>query len=217
MQNFQIKFLKVVQSSDLGFLLQNEEETILLPKSEQKEKLFIGKEVLVAIIFDQDHNEYFASQKIDDFLMDNAEENDLFEGETTEGIVYRFTPLGAKVAVKSKYSGLIYDQETFVDVQIGQKIKVFIKKIREDGRIDLGVHKGGYRNFIDESRKIIIDKLTNSNGLLPFTDKSSPEDIYENFGISKKRFKESLGALYKEKRIKIGEDGIYLLDNQQNS
>jgi predicted RNA-binding protein (virulence factor B family) len=211
MQNNEIKYLYVADKTDEGTLLEiSETETILLPLSEQIKESSIGEECLVIIRYDENSEEYFASEKIEDFLSNDEINESLKEGDLVKGIVYKFTPLGSKVAFNSKFTGLLYTTETFSDLTLGDEVEVYIKKIREDGKVDLSMEKGGYKNFINEYTQKIVELLKESDGFLPFSDKSTPEDIYEQFSMSKKRFKESIGALYRDKVISIEDGGIRL-------
>ena len=105
---------------------------------------------------------------------------------------------------------MIYANEIFKPVQIGQRMKAFIARIREDGKIDLRLEKEGYEK-IDQMSAHILKKLGLNQGFLPASDKSEAEYIYQLFGMSKKNFKKSIGSLYKQKLILIEEGGIRLV------
>lgn len=132
-------------------------------------------------------------------------------GSEIDGIIEGFTPMGAKVKIGENRRGLLFNNEIFKQVQVGDKVKVYIKKIHEDGKVDLSLERSGYKNFINESTQKILDELEKSRGFLPFTDKSSPEAIKRKFQMSKKRFKDSVGALYRNKQIELRVDGIKLI------
>ncbi len=133
------------------------------------------------------------------------------EGQYVTGIVGNFTPLGAKINLNYGYEGLLYKDEVYKELKKGDEIQLYIKKIREDGKIDLSLNKAGYKGFIDTTTDVILDKLKRANGFLPFNDDSSPGAIYKEFGMSKKKFKQTIGALYKKRKIIIDEDGIELV------
>lgn len=133
------------------------------------------------------------------------------EGQHVTGIVGNFTPLGAKVKLNYDYEGLLYKDEVYKELKKGDEIQLYVKKIREDGKIDLSLNKAGYKGFIGNTTNVVLDKLKKSGGFLPFNDDSSPEEIYKTFNMSKKKFKETIGALYKRRKIIIDEDGIELV------
>ncbi len=108
------------------------------------------------------------------------------------------------------FDGMIFANEIFQDLQIGQKHKAYIKKIREDGKIDITLYKTGYNQVVDFSA-VLLDAIKNAKGYLALHDKSSAEEIYQVFGVSKKVFKKAVGDLYKKQLIRIESDGLYLL------
>jgi uncharacterized protein len=138
-------------------------------------------------------------------------EDTLKEGQWVGGIVDRITPIGIVVKLPGDAVGLLYKTDIYREIFIGEKVKVYVNKIREDGKIDLTLQKGGYKNAITSSTEIILTSLKSAGGFLPFTDKSDPDDILQQFQMSKKKFKEAIGALYKTRQIVIEEQGIRLL------
>ena len=136
--------------------------------------------------------------------------NCIREGLFVDGKSFKFSPLCANIILESDQEGLLYNQEVSNEMRIGDILNLYVKKIREDGKIDFSLEKGGYRNYINASKSSILKLLKESNGFLPFTDKSSPEDIQKKFSLSKSRFKEAIGSLYRDSVITIGNDGIRL-------
>ena len=126
-------------------------------------------------------------------------------------IIFGFSKLGARVIVDQKYSGLLYRNEIFETLRIGDKHTGYIKKIREDGLIDVALQPQGFQASTDDARRVILDALMAEGGFLPLHDKSSAESIKESLCMSKKVFKKTIGGLYKEKKISIKDDGIRLL------
>ena len=122
-------------------------------------------------------------------------------------VVYDFTDGGIKVAINNEYSGLVYDNEVFTKLCLGQKLKAYIKYIREDGKIDVSLQPQEGEHVYQTADKI-FKTLKKSGGKLAFNDKSSSQDIKEKFEISKKVFKKAIGVLYKQRKIKIIDDGI---------
>jgi uncharacterized protein len=112
--------------------------------------------------------------------------------------------------INNIHTGVLHDSEVFRDITVGDRLKGFIRTIREDNKIDLVLGKPGYQKVEEETEKI-IRLLEENKGTLPYNDKSAPEDIYSFFGMSKKTFKMTIGALYKQRKIRIGETGIELV------
>jgi hypothetical protein len=120
------------------------------------------------------------------------------------------TDLGVNAIIEGKYQGILYDNELFKPVRTGDVISGYIKKIREDEKIDLTLEKIGY-DKVDPAQEQILEKLNKNNGFLPFNDKSEPEVIKKELAMSKKTFKKAVGALYKSRKISIEENGIKLV------
>ena len=124
--------------------------------------------------------------------------------------IYAFTDLGVKVAINDEYSGLVYGSEVYGDYREGQKLKAYIKLIREDGKIDVSLQpKKGSHVFSTTDK--ILEHLKAVGGKSGLNDKSSPEDIKNEFHVSKKVFKQAIGRLYKQHTIKITNTGIELV------
>lgn len=134
-------------------------------------------------------------------------------GERVELEIANESDLGFNAIVNGTHVGVLYDSEIFVDLKVGQKIPGYIRLIREDDKIDLVIDKPGYGK-IDKIARDILKQLKEKGGQLPYNDKSSPEVIYDTFGISKKNFKKAVSALYKRRLISIEENGISLNDEE---
>ena len=126
-------------------------------------------------------------------------------------LVLQKTDIGFSVIVNNAHKGLIFKNEIFKELNIGDKLNGFVKKIREDNKIDISIQPIGYDNFNDTNSELIYRTLVKNKGFLAVTDKSSPDEIYLQFGISKKAFKKSIGALYKQRKITIQLKGIKLI------
>lgn len=118
------------------------------------------------------------------------------------------TELGYKAVIEDHEFGVLYANEVFQQLRIGQELSGFIKKIREDGKIDLTLYREGHKAGDDIAPRI-LELLEIGNGFLPLHEKTPPEKIYEIFGVSKKKYKIALGGLYKKRLIRIDEDGIH--------
>jgi predicted RNA-binding protein (virulence factor B family) len=203
----QFAVLKVSDVTDFGIFLDwGLEKDLFLPFSEQKERLQVGDLVTVFLKLDESTNRLFASAKIDDFI---KQEITVKEKEEVELLVDRKTELGYVVIINNVHTGLIYSNEVFQPLKRGDKIKGFIKSIREDGKIDVSLQKHGYAK-VSDSQDIVLKKLEENNGVLFLTDKSDPDLIIQKLQMSKKAFKKSIGALYKQRKIKIETDRIVL-------
>jgi predicted RNA-binding protein (virulence factor B family) len=206
----QFAFLKVVSVNSVGaFLDWGLPKDLLVPFREQKQKMEVGRSYVVFVYLDDKTNRIVASSRLDKFLdthpgrFKQGQEVDLFICETTE--------IGYKAIINNTHWGMLYKNEVFRQLALGCRINGFIQKVRDDGKIDLCLQKPGYEKVDGISEKI-IDILIKQGGSLPVTDKSSPEIIYELFGISKKTYKKAVGSLYKKRRIIIGPGGIKLVE-----
>lgn len=201
-------FLKVKSVNNVGaFMDWGLLKDLLVPYSEQRNKLVEGTSRLVYIYLDQATDRIVGSTKIDKFL-DNIPP-DYEEGQEVDLIIGEETDLGVKVIINKSHTGLLYRNEIFQPIKPGQKIKGFIKKLREDEKIDVALQQQGYQAALTEKDQI-LQKLKSAGGFLEVNDKSSPEQIKHMFGISKKVFKKAIGALYKEREITIEQNGIRL-------
>jgi predicted RNA-binding protein (virulence factor B family) len=131
-------------------------------------------------------------------------------GEKVRLEIGRPTNLGIHVIINKNDEGLIYHNEIFQQLTLGQQIDGYIKNIREDGKIDVSLQQQGFLNTIEQNCTIILDKLNIKKGSLKLHDKSSPVEIQQELNMSKKAFKSAIGFLFKQEKIRIEEDGIYL-------
>jgi len=202
--------LKVSAVSSVGaFLDWGLEKDLMVPFREQRQKLEEGRWYIVYLDLDQKSDRLFASNRLERYLQN--EKLSLKEGEEVALLIQQKTDLGFAVIINHKHRGLIYENEIFQDIHVGDQLKGYVKKIREDNKIDISLQPIGYRQAHDANSQIILAQLEKNGGFLPITDKSSPEDISTQLGISKKAFKKTLGALYKQKAIEIQPGGIKLL------
>ncbi len=132
------------------------------------------------------------------------------EGDKVELIIGVQTALGYTVLIEETYEGLLYSNEVFTELEEGMRVDGYIKKIREDEKIDVSLRPQGFRNVIDEDVDKVLQKL-NEKGFLLLTDKSSPESIKFHLQLSKKAFKRAIGTLYKQKKILLKSDRIELV------
>lgn len=143
-------------------------------------------------------------------ILDHVEPGCYREGQSVHLIIKAETDLGYKAIVDEKYWGVLYYNEVFQELYKNQEVTGYIKKVREDGRLDLSLYKLGSHGSLEIGEQI-LNELKSAGGYLNLSDKSSAQEIYDLFGVSKKKFKMALGGLYKKRLIEIKEDGIYLL------
>ena len=205
-------FLKVVSVSSFGaFLDWDLPKDLLVPFREQKNKMKEGYSYLVYIYVDDETDRIVASSKLDKFF--SKIPASLKPDEMVNLIIQEKTDLGYNAIINNSYQGLLYDSEIFQNLKPGLKIKGYIKKIRDDGKIDLTLNKPGFGK-VDELSQIILDKLKENDGLISIGDKSDPQLIYKLFGVSKKTYKKAIGTLFKKRLITIDESGIRLSRNK---
>ena len=205
----QFAYLKVKQLSKVGaFMNWGLMKDLLVPFREQKTEMQSGLSYLVRVYLDKASNRIVASSKLDRFL-DNIPA-DFEEGQAVELIIWDKTDLGYKVIIESTHTGLLYANEIFKPLHPGMRIGGFIKRMRDDEKIDVTLQKQGFVH-VDETAQLILEKLKSRGGFIEANDNTSPESIKHMFGISKKVFKKAIGSLYKERLITIEDKGIRLV------
>lgn len=207
-------YLNVVTVNDIGaFLYWGLPKDLLVPFREQKVKMVEGKSYLVFIYIDAMTDRIAASAKIDQFL--NHDPINYLPGDEVDLIIAGISEIGYKAIINNRHLGILYKNEVFTDLVIGQETKGYIYKIRPDNKIDLRLFREGYEK-VDDYVRLLLDKLESEDGFLPLTDKSSAEEINFELGISKKSFKQAVGALYKKHLLELLPEGIRLLENPEN-
>ena len=181
---------------------------LLVPFREQKVTMLEGRSYLVYIYVDEETRRIVASAKLNKFLDKSLPEYEI--GQEVDLVIESETDLGYKAIVNNSHWGILYENEVFEQLAKGLKIKGYIKKIRQDNKIDLSLHPLGYEK-VDPLAQMILDELKKAGGFIPVSDKSNAEEVYRVFGISKKSFKQAIGALYKKRIISISPDGIRML------
>lgn len=202
--------LKVNQINAFGaFLDWGMEKDLLVPIKEQVEKMEEGKEYLIAMYVDELTERLVGSSKIKKFL--SNEKINLKEGQTVEATIFEDTPLGYLAIVEGKHKGLIYHNEVFEQLYKGNTYQAYIKKIKDNGEIDLSIQKIGFKH-VDDQTEVIYNMLKKNKGYLNLSDSNSSEEIQARLKMSKKVFKKAIGMLYKMKKISIEDNGIYLTE-----
>lgn len=208
-------FLKVVAVSHVGaFLDWGLRKDLLVPFREQRDPMVEGKSYLVYAYADKASDRIVASTKVDKYLDQVFPEYEV--NEEVDILIARKTDLGYAVIINNMHWGLIYDNEVFQIIKVGQKMKGYIKAIREDEKIDVSLQAPGYAK-IEGLAGVILEKIKDYDGILDLSDKSDPEEIYRVFGCSKKNYKKALGTLFKQGLIEINDTEVRLKerDNQK--
>jgi len=200
-----IAWLKVAAVNYYGaFLDWGVPKDLLVPFNEQTVEMQAGRSYLVKLLEDA-KGRIVASTKLDRFLSDEGP--DFKTGQRVSLMIAEHTELGAKAIVDNTHWGMLYQNEILQPLRKGQKITGYIKKVRDDHKLDLTLHEPGYGKIEPLADKILTE-LDLSGGVLALGDKSPPEAIYAAFGVSKKAFKQAIGALYKKQLIVIEDHSI---------
>lgn len=203
--------LKVTALAKVGaFMDWGLEKDLMVPFREQPQNMEEGRWYIVYLDLDEKSDRLFASNRVERHLQNDK--LSVAEGDEVSLLVWQKTDLGYTVIINHAHKGLVFENEIFQDLNVGEKLKGYVKKVRDDNKIDISLQAIGYLKFNDANSELIFNALKENQGFLPLTDKSSPEAIYSQFGISKKAFKKSIGALYKLKKILIETSGIRLLE-----
>lgn len=199
-------YLEVHSVNRIGaFLDWGLEKHLFVPYAEMVEQMEVGKKYLVGVFLDGKSERLVATPRVGKLLDQTNVE--LRIGEEVELTVYNETELGFQVMINQKHGGLVYHNEVFRPIEVGDLTKGYIKQIREDGKIDVSLEPLGVASIEPNSRKV-LDVLNRNGGVLKLSDKSSPEDIERELQMSKKLFKKAIGGLYKKKLIVIDKDEI---------
>ncbi|MCR9153851.1 MAG: S1-like domain-containing RNA-binding protein [Bacteroidetes bacterium] len=204
----EIAGLEVMDAVPFGYFLNwGLDKQVLLPKKEVRHNLDIGDFVGVFLYVDTLSERITASARLERHF--NHDIDDLNEQDGVICTVLQKEKLGFLVTFGDRFHGMIYHNEIFSVLQPGQKIKAYIRKLREDGKVDLILQPEGM-DHVEPSAQKILDRLKENGGELPFHDKSDPQLIQKEFGMSKKTFKKAVGTLYRKKLISLKDQGIQL-------
>lgn len=181
---------------------------LLVPNREQIRPLTVGETVVVYVLLDPQSQRIIGTTRLEGYLHREAPAN--LEGKRVQLLIAEETKLGYKAILETAHFGLLYKTDLGVPLQIGQQVKGFVRTVRPDGKLDLSLDRAGYTRVAPLGEHILT-MLKAKGGRLEFDDQSSPEAIREAFGVSKKAFKQAIGALYKERKIRMSEGGIELV------
>ena len=202
--------LRVVsQSPSIGaFLDWGLEKDLLLPRREYAGGIREGRLALIHVMLDERSDRIIATARLNRHL--NLTPPNYAEGQAVKLIIESETPLGYRAIINGAHTGLLYRTECGGSLSVGQSLGGFIRAVRDDGKIDLGLDPAGHRRLASLSEQI-LSALKAAGGRLPYHDGSPPEAIREALGMSKKAFKQAIGVLFRERRILIEPDGIRLI------
>ncbi|MDR1221312.1 MAG: GntR family transcriptional regulator, partial [Tannerella sp.] len=208
----EFQYMKVRDVTPVGaFLDWGIMKDLLVPFREQKKEMKAGHYYLVYIYLDFVTSRITASARIDRFL-DNTPP-DYERNQEVDILIADETEIGYKVIINNSHWGLLYHNEIFQRLSTGEKRKAYIKEVRDDDKIDVGLYPTGYGKAEEIADKI-ISALKQNNGYLPVNDKSDASEIHTLFSCSKKSFKMAAGTLYKKRLISIDHDGIRIINNK---
>lgn len=190
-----------------AFLEWGLSKDLLLPIREQKEGIRVGYWVVVAVLLDAKTDRIIASARINRHL--NLTPPEYVEGQAVKLLITGATPLGYGAIIENAHQGLLYRNEVSAPLRMGERLTGYIRSVRADGKIDLGLDPTGYQR-VDNFTDVILKALADAGGWLPLHDNSPPETIRAELGMSKKGFKQAIGALFKARRIVITPEGIRL-------
>lgn len=182
---------------------------LLVPNSLQKTPFVVGEKRFIKVVYDERTHRLVGTEKLGDFF-EKRVKGLTINAEATVLVIAK-TPLGFKCIVNDKYEGLIYHNEIFEKIELGDKKIAFVKTIRKDGNIDLSLRKGGSKKESNSAQRV-LELLKQNNGVMPYNYKSDAELIKNIFSLSKKDFKRSLTQLQDSAKIEVKDTGIYLKD-----
>jgi len=208
-------FLKVVDKTDTGTYLDlGIEKDLFIPSTKQLHPLEKGKNYVVYVYLDKIDGKLTATTWLEDKV--DTDLSNLEEGAEVSLLIYDKSDLGYSAIIDNKYMGLLYRNEVYEELEIGENRIGYIKKIREeDNKIDLSLRQVGF-DFILDSREVVLNLLKENNGILDLGDKSSPEEIRDRLKMSKKAFKQVIGGLYKQRFITMTENEIRLATEEKD-
>ncbi len=205
----QCAYLKVVSVNRIGaFLDWGLSKDLFVPIKQQRTPMQVGKSYVVTVYLDEWTQRLAASSKLDEYL--NEYSTEFKTGQAVDLIIFGQSELGFKATINHTHLGLIFTSDVFQSLEVGQKIKGFIKNLRHDYKIDLTLQKPG-KQLRDNLQIRILDHLAAQGGHSDITDKSPPEKIYAVFSVSKANYKKALGALYRQRKIILDKQRITLV------
>lgn len=207
-------YLRVTDVQEFGaFMDWGLEKDLFVPYSQQDVKMQVDEFYVVYVYLDEKTNRMAASSRIDNFV--SNETMSLETGQEVDLLVYDESPLGFSCIINNAHKGLIYHNDIYQEVFVGDELKGYVKNIRPDKLIDLSFQKSGFKNVLD-STDVVLEAIEKNNGFLNLHDKSSPEEISIRLSMSKATFKKAIGILYRQRKVLIKPEGVYLVKDEGN-
>ena len=212
-QRDEFAYLQVRDVTSHGtFLDWGLDKDLLVPFREQAKRMNKGQYYIVYVYLDEQSDRLAASSKVRRFL--ETRYIDLENSEKVKILVWEQTDLGLNVIINDSYLGLIFNEDLHTTLKPGDRLNAYIKNIRPDKKIDVVLHKPGFAAIEPNAQRILL-KIRENKGFLPLHDKSDPRDIKEQLKMSKKAFKKAIGILYKNKLIRITNNGLHVIDTKK--
>lgn len=206
----QFAHLNVSEVTRVGaFLDWGLEKDLLVPYKEQKREMHEGYSYVVYVYLDELSNRIVASSKVNKFI--SNETLTIEQAQEVDLLVYDETELGYNCIINSLHKGLIYRNDVYQEIQIGNQLKGYVKEIRPGNLIDLSLQNIGFKHVLS-STDVILKYLQEHDGFAPFNDKTGPQVILDKFNMSKATFKKSIGILYRHRKIVITPEGVKLVE-----
>lgn len=203
-------YLRVAWVNQYGaFLDWGLMKDLFVPFREQKMRMVQDRSYVVHIHIDEETSRIVASAKVERYLCDDMPPYQ--QGDAVDVMIWQKTDLGLKAIIDNRYSGLFYDDELFREVRTGDRLTAYIKLVRPDGKIDLSLQRPGLKGVRDFA-DVLLERLQESGGFLPYTDKTASDELNKAFGVSKKTFKRAVGTLYKKHLIRLEENGLFMVE-----
>ena len=181
---------------------------LFVPLSQQKCYFHLGSKYILRVCLDAETGRLYGTHKIGKWL--STDTKDLEEKQKVDILILSKTPLGYKAIIENLYEGMLFENEIFETLKVGDRKEAYIKKIRNDGKLDLSLQPIGKKATADVFEDKILAILESHSGYVPLTSKSDADSIMKTFGLSKKSFKRTVTSLIGEKKIKLFEEGIKL-------
>lgn len=182
---------------------------LFVPLSQQKCHFHIGSKYILRVCLDEQTGRLYGTHKIGKWLSKDTKE--LSENQKVDILVLSKTPLGYKVIIENLYEGMLFENEIFETLSVGDRKKAYIKKIRKDGKLDLSLQPIGKKANIDIFEENFLDILKDKSNFIPLNSKSDSKDIMNIFKMSKKNFKRTLTSLLAQKKVELFNNGVKLL------
>ena len=180
---------------------------LFCPFREQKRKMEVGRSYIIHTHIDNESFRIVASSKVEKYL--SPEKPPYAPDDEVSLLVWQHTNMGYKVIIDNKYQGLVYDNQVFRQLEIGDSLKGYIMQVREDGKVDVALQRSGRQQTLDFA-DTLLKYMERNGGRCYLHDKSPAEEIYDRFKVSKKVFKKAVGDLYKRRLIEITDHGLLL-------